>query len=362
MSKFRGLFIRLVGMKNKEKNIELENIRRILVPGGRIGDMVCETPLIRELHEFFPEAEIDVYLDKIVTPLFKNCPYLNVIETKRGSRFVHRVKILRIISSWYDAFLKRKKYDLYFEFTSGLRFYSVFALKIMKPRYSIGVYREEKHGIKKDELTIFDRYIETKKSNHMRDISLAGIEVLGKKVENRKYELFLGEMEEKYKDYYSKENINIIFNYTGGNIKKNLSLEEVKESCKKLIKIDKKIIVYVMTLPDKYEELKKEINELKEERIKICEKTKDILEAAAMIKYADILVSVDTGVVHIASVYNIPVISIFPNNENSIEYFSPKSELSYVIKCEDRNWIRDFDKEEMKNYIEEIIEKLKWKV
>lgn len=60
--------------------------------------------------------------------------------------------------------------------------------------------------------------------------------------------------------------------------------------------------------------------------------------------------------------YNIPVISIFPNNENSIEYFSPKSELSYVIKCEDRNWIRDFDKEEMKKYIEEIIEKLKWKV
>ena len=117
-----------------------------------------------------------------------------------------------------------------------------------------------------------------------------------------------------------------------------------------------------MTLPDKYEELKKEIPELKEERIKICEKTKDILEAAAMIKYADILVSVDTGVVHIASVYNIPVISIFPNNENSIEYFSPKSELSYVIKCEDRNWIRDFDKEEMKKYIEEIIEKLKWKV
>lgn len=283
MVRVRGFFIRLAGMKKKEKDIELKNIRRILIPGGRIGDMVCETPLIRELHNFFPEAEIDVYLDKIVTPLFKNCPYLNVIETKRGSRFVHRVKILRILSSWYDALLKRKKYDLYFDFTSGLRFYSIFALKIMKPRYSVGVFREEKHGIKKDELTIFDKYIETKKSNHMRDISLAGIEVLGKKVENRKYELFLGETEEKYKDYFPKENINIIFNYTGGNIKKNLSIEEVKESCKKLIEINEKIIIYVMVLPDKYEELEKEIKKWKEERIKICEKTEDILEAAAMI-------------------------------------------------------------------------------
>lgn len=361
MSKFRGVFIKLVGMKNKEKNIELKNIKRVLVPGGRIGDMVCETPLIRELHDFFPEAEIDVYLDKIVAPLFKNCPYLNVIETKRGSRFVHKVKILRILSSWYDALLKRKKYDLYFEFANGLRFYSIFALKIMKPKYTIGVFREEKHGVRKDELTIFDIYIEKSKSNHMRDISLAGIEVLGKKVENRKYEIFLGEIEEKYKDYFSKENINIIFNYTGGNIKKNLSIEEVKESCKKLIEINEKVIVYVMVLPDKYEELEKEIKKWKEERIKICDRTKDILEASAMIKYVDILVSVDTGVVHIASAYNIPVISIFPDNENSIEYFSPKSELSYVIKCKDRSWIRDFDKAEMRKYIEEIIDKLKWK-
>lgn len=358
MSKLRGFFIRLAGMKKKEKNIELESVRRILIPGGRIGDMVCETPLIRELHEFFPTAEIDVYLDKIVTPLFKNCPYLNVIETKRRSRFVYRVKILRILSSWYDALVKRKKYDLYFDFTSGLRFYSILALRIMKPRYSVGVFREKKHGIKKDELTIFDQYIEIKKSKHMRDISLAGIEVLGKKVENRKYELFLGEIEDKYKDYFSEGNINIIFNYIGGNIKKNLSLTEVKESCKKLIEIDKRIVVYIMTLPDRYEELKKEVNEWKEERIKICDKTKDISKAAAMIKYTDILVSVDTGVVHIASAYNIPVISIFPDNENSIEYFSPKSELSYVIKCKDKNWIRDFDKEKMSKYIEEIIEKL----
>jgi len=63
MSKFRGIFIKLVGMKNKEKNIELKNIRRVLVLGGRIGDMVCETPLIRELHDFkdknYPNEEIN---------------------------------------------------------------------------------------------------------------------------------------------------------------------------------------------------------------------------------------------------------------------------------------------------------------
>ena len=42
MGSIRGFFIRIAGMKKKEKDIKLKNIRRILIPGGRIGDMVCE--------------------------------------------------------------------------------------------------------------------------------------------------------------------------------------------------------------------------------------------------------------------------------------------------------------------------------
>ena len=39
----------------------------------------------------------------------------------------------------------------------------------------------------------------------------------------------------------------------------------MKESCKKLIEINEKIIIYVMVLPDKYEELEKENAELKQQ-------------------------------------------------------------------------------------------------
>lgn len=358
MFSLRGSFIRIIGNKKVKSELKKEEVKRILVPNGRIGDMVCETPFLKALHKEFPKAEIDVYLDEVVAPLFKNCSYVNVILNKNKYKIIKKVKILKMLNLLYEAWTRRKKYDLYFIFTNEMRALSVLSLKILSPKYVISVYRREKFGIKKDELTIYDRYIKKAQSRHMRDICLSGIEAITDEIiKDRKYEICLGNLENKYNNYFDKNKVNIIFNYLGGNFKKNLSYLELKESCFKLLEIKENIVVHIMTLPNKYEELLKQIESWNEKRIVICSKTKDILDAAALIKYSDIMVSVDTGAVHVASAFNIPVISIFPDNENSIGYFSPMSELNYVIKCEDKHYIKDFDKNLMCKNIKDILNK-----
>lgn len=44
----RGFFIRLIGKKKREK-FEPKKIYKILIPGGRVGDIVVKTPMLREL-------------------------------------------------------------------------------------------------------------------------------------------------------------------------------------------------------------------------------------------------------------------------------------------------------------------------
>lgn len=358
MKSLRGIIIKILGNKAK-KEIEVDKIKKILIPSGRIGDVVCSTPFIREMHKLFPNAEMDIYLDKVTSPILKECPYINVITTERSSRFVHRIKPLRILNAYYDAYLKRGKYDLYFDFTNNMRIYNILSLRILNPRYALGIPRREAYGIKKEELTIFTKYVSSFKSKHMVDICLGFVEeIFSKKVENRRYEIFLGDKVKKYEKYFSPNKINIIFNYIGGAKSKILTLDEVKESCIKLLKSNDDILVHIMTLPNEYERLEKEVLSWKYKNIKLCPLTEDVLDAAALIKYCDILVSVDTGVVHIASAFNIPVISIFPNNDNSINYFSPKSDISYVIKCPDKKYIRNFDKTELIDDIQKILFKI----
>lgn len=351
----RGFLIKLFGMKKREK-IDKEKIKKILLPGGRIGDIVCYTPFFREIHNVFPKSHIYIYLDRVTSPILKNCPYINVITTERSSRIVNKLKPLRILVSYYDSFLKRGEYDLCFDFSNAIRFYSILSFRIMNPKYILGLYKKEKFGIKKDELTIYTDYVGAGKTAHVSDSALAFAEYFNPEITNRKYEIYLGDKEYKYENYFEKEKINILFNYIGGTPQKVLSLEEVKESCFKIIETDKRIIVYVMTLPHEYENLKKEIEMWEEERIKISIMTEDILDGAALIKYADMLISVDTGVVHIAAAFNTPVIDIFPDNENSIKYFAPKSDFSYVIKCKDKRYIKDFDKKEMQEIIKKFLE------
>lgn len=356
MFSLRGSFIRIIGNKKVKSELKKEEVKRILVPGGRIGDMVCETPFLKALHKEFPKAEIDVYLDEVVAPLFKNCTYINVILNKNKYKVIKKVKILKMLNLLYEAWTRRKKYELYFIFTNEMRALSVLSLKILSPKYVVSVYKREKFGIKKGELTIYDRYIKKAQSSHMRDICLSGIEtIIGEIVKDRKYEVCLGSLEKKYENYFDKEKINIIFNYLGGSDNKNLSYIELKESCFKVLEIKENIIVHIMTLPNRYEELLDKVKKWNENRIMICPETEDILDAAALIKHSNILVSVDTGVVHIASAFNIPVISIFSNNENSIKYFSPMSDLSYIIKCEDKHYIKDFDKKLMCENIKDIL-------
>lgn len=355
INKLRGYFIKLVGNKKNKENIDLKKIKKILLSSGRIGDIVCMTPFFRELKRNIPDVQLDIYLDKVVAPVLKECPYINVIESERVSRWVGKIKILRILNSFYNAYLKRKKYDLVFDFTNNIRFYHIFSLRILSPRYIIGVPKQRKFGIGEKELTIYDKYIDKLNNKHMRDICLRGVEVLGGKIKNKKYEIYLGDLKNKYDNYFFKNKINIIFNYLGGTENKNLSFDEVKKSCQKIVQINKKIKIHIMTLPNQYDTLKREIKEWNIENIEICPKTNNILEAAALIKNCDILVSVDTGVVHVASAFNIPVISIFPNNENSIRYFSPMSDLSYIIKCEDKHYIKDFDKNLMCENIKDIL-------
>lgn len=325
----RGLAIKLVGKKRREK-IKKEKIKRVLIGGGRIGDIVVKTPMLEALSKLNEDVKIDITVVKGAKCLVENIPYINeVIEIDERPT---RNKIIKSYRALAGALKNRKKYDLYFDFTNNCRFIHTLSLKLMAPKYLIGRYRLEKFGIKKDELTLFDSYIDVKDDAHAVDINMDYLKPLGLHEEDRKYKLYLGKNEKKYENYFEKNKMNIVLNHRASSEPRSLTSKQLKDLSLKLINLNKDVVVYIISLPSEYEILKDLVEKICEKNIKLLPKTEGIGEAAGLLKYSDMLVSVDTGLIHVASVYNIPIVGIYPLTENSAKLFEPKSERYEIVR------------------------------
>lgn len=87
-----------------------KDIKRILItrPNHRLGNQLLITPLVKEVHEQFPEAKIDLFLKgNLGKIIFENYDVVdNIISLPKK----HFKELGRYLNSWFK--LKRQKYDL----------------------------------------------------------------------------------------------------------------------------------------------------------------------------------------------------------------------------------------------------------
>ncbi len=63
-------------------------------------------------------------------------------------------------------------------------------------------------------------------------------------------------------------------------------------------------------------------------------KTVSVLDVAALIQNLQLIITPDTSIVHIASAFNIPIVSIHEKNNQSYHLFKPKSQNSRTVFSE----------------------------
>ena len=131
------------------------------------------------------------------------------------------------------------------------------------------------------------------------------------------------------------------------------------EICQGLFEINTNIQIIIISEPDKEQEIKKEIFNMNLNYVSQAYRTESILDVAALIKKLNMVISPDTSIVHIASTFNKPVISIHEKNFESYKLFSPQSELSRTIFSNSKNSLEGFSVKALLVAAKEIIDLLK---
>ena len=318
---------------------------------GKIGDMVVNSLMFREIKKVYPNIKIGIVARGAAIDIIKDNPNVDKIYEYYKDR--KKIKDLALK-------IKEEKYDLLIDFSEMLRVNQMMLINLCGARFNIGLNRKE--------WKLFDLSIKSDKdfkwTEHITNRYLAYLVKLGLKKENIdiSYDIYLKD-EKKYKAFFNeiKESKKLILNPYGASKHKSFSVENLENIINYLKNRD--IAIILVYFGDKYKEL--EFLEKKYKYVYMPQKIESILDTAILIKESDYVISPDTSIVHIASALNKKMITVYPpkGGKYGVDHlvWAPKSEYSRVIFCKDKTGTYDeidintFNFDEIKEEILKLI-------
>lgn len=300
----RLLWDRSNGHKIKEVNnfLDENEIKSILFlrADGKIGDMVISSFMFREIKKKYPSIKIGVVTKGGAKDIISVNPYIDKIYDY-GDGISSVKKLAKEIS--------KEKYDLLLEFYRKIKPMEIMFVNRCNVKYNMGLNKKD---WKLFNISV-DENIDLKWDDHVSKRFVGYLKKLKFNSENidDSYDIFFDEKRlknlEKFKEQYKNEKI-VVLNPFGAS--KHRKFSEV--TIKKILNLLKDRKVIILYHDDKYRFVK-EIGD-KYENVIIPEGIESILDSAIYISVADIVISPDTSIIHIADCFNKKIIGVYEHD------------------------------------------------
>lgn len=276
-----------------------------------IGDVLLITPLLRNLKHHFPNARIDVALNKGTEEMVTENPSVGKIHIYDRPRIKKLSLIQRLKEEYkFARTIRDEKYDIVINLTQGDRGITLAALSGSKQIYS---YPSNKHSYLNRFIV---KQIPKPPQKHWVDKNLSVLHILEGKPIKKNVEIFWSkETEQKISNLLQSYNID------SGNF---IHLHPVSRWFFKCIddQITAKIIdhcqqilelpIIITAAPDDNEQkkIKTILSQCKTHPIDLSGKL-SLKETAALNKKSRLYIGVDTAIMHISAANNTPTLALF---------------------------------------------------
>lgn len=289
----------------------------LIVQLGRIGDTVLTTPLFKVLKEKIENLELHVLSGRNNYHFLLEHPFIDKV-------FIYDKKIvssLRMISS-----IRKTTYDFWIDIKDHPSTESALLAKLGKAKTKIG-FNGEKHIFDIDPHSEYNS-----KYEHYVEVSLRPVKYLNIHLKDRRIRPNLFENDKSKQKLTQFLRMNNIDNYYCLNNsatadsrmlqkeKWHMLLDQINQEGKKcLIISDPKAAVSTKELASKYKNI-------------FYYPTTSIVDVFSVIKNSELVITVDTSIVHIASAFNKTQLCFYTNLPNKIIEFSPLSDKYRLVK------------------------------
>lgn len=277
--------------------IENNSIKSILFLryDGKIGDMVINTLMFREIKKSYPDIKIGVVTRGGNQNIILENPNIDKIYHYEKNR----KKILELAKE-----IREEKYDLLIDFSELLRVNQMMFINKCSARFNM--------GLDKNEWNLFDiSYTYPKGDFHITKLYEKILVILGIKDINLDYDLYFSEKD--------KEKVNLLLEKNEGKEKFVLNpfaaskhREINRENITKIIDIvlsKGNRVVFLIGEKSKEKEIMEIVGKYQENVI--FPDLDTIMETAYLIKQSDWVITPDTSIVHITACFKKPMIAIY---------------------------------------------------
>lgn len=305
-----------------DKNfIDKNNIKSILFLryDGKIGDTIVNSLMFREIKKVYPNVKIGVVARGAAIDIIKENPNVDEIYEYHKNR--KRIKDLALK-------IKEEKYDLLIDFSEMLRVNEMMLINLCKAKINV--------GIEKKNWNLFDVSLNIRDFNkHVSELYIKILIFLGINNINSSYDVFPSNFLLKKVGLENKKYC--VFNPYAASKHRSFSTENIEKISKIILENPYEYLILIGN-EEKVKILKK-LNISKENKVKVIE-TKEMSEVAEIIKGADLIVSPDTSIVHLAKAFDKKMICIYRKElgkeDKNSTFWGPNSQKAKVIFVEEK--------------------------
>ncbi|MDR1941890.1 MAG: hypothetical protein LBQ47_06160 [Endomicrobium sp.] len=337
-----SLIKRLFGSKTALKDFDFSKVSSVLLrPGGGVGDAVIFTASLRSLKQAYKNIKIGVIADARDGAVFNANPDIDV----------------KIKHSFWSYLKNRKKWDVFIDALPFFNEQNIFYDALLSPKYKIAFQKKGDDYYFKKNFRDYDYYVSFDSKVHYNKIlTLTPFKPF---VENAEPKYFL-QADKKLASYFDakweKNKIRILFNSSG-------TTRTVNEKEFKFLigEIGSRFSGKVDLLMLNNRRNRKYFNL---DGIKVSQPLS--LEGfIALTSTADIIITADTSLVHMACAFNKRLISFFANspetavwsalNDAKYKVMTPQSKSETFDDIKD---LKGFDMDAVLRYVKEFIGEL----
>lgn len=336
-----------------------EKIRSILVPlpGDAIGESLMTTLFLKTVKAHRPDIEITVASGPQTASLFADCESVDHFISV-GSRTMSPKARMKVL---IEEIRKKERFDLVADMRTRLdvRIFS-FLRKIDAKHYL---------GHAKNNYTLFDLNV-SPEVQHTSERWLAAAQIITGQSERpsaltpedfcfpanaREHEI------DQWRATLPASRARILFNLYGSSPHRSFQYPQALELLRLWLERFPDDLLQLLPIPGHESEVKRLAAEINDERVVVAPSPLSLPASFTLTRQADLVFTPDTGMVHIASSLNTPIIAIYDDDPKNYSEWRPLSDRQAVIFTRpptaphERVGIHEFDYEEMWTAVESLL-------